>query len=98
MRIVYKKPGQVAEARNVPNTLDEWQRLVGGYIETVALDKNTLLICNEEGKLLKLQPNILFNNDIIVGPVIFVGVKDDDFIDIDRDMETRIIEFYREVM
>lgn len=97
MRIVYKKPGKPAEARNVPNTLDEWQRLVGGYIETVSLSENIIIVCNEEGWLLDLQPNVKFRNQIIVGPVVFVGVRDDEFFDIDRDTEAKLIEFYREV-
>lgn len=97
MRIVYKKPGQPAEARNVPNTLDEWQRLVGGYIETLTLSEDIVLICNEDGRYLGLAPNVKFRNQIIVGPVVFVGVRDDEFFDIDRDTEAKLIEFYKEV-
>lgn len=97
MRIVYKKPGKPAEARNVPNELDEWQRLVGGYIEKVYLPKDLVMIANEEGKQLELSPNFKYHGDIICGPVVFVGVKDDDFIDISRDWEEMILDYYREV-
>ena len=97
MRIVYKKPGEPAEARNVPNELEEWQKLVGGYIETVYLTRDLIMIANEEGLLLELAPNFKYHGQMIVGPVVFVGVKDDEFIDIDRDWERKIIEYYREV-
>ena len=96
MRIVIKKPGQPAEARNVPNTLEQWQMLVGGYIETMTLSEDLILICNEEGQLLNLEPNFKYYNSIILGPVVFVGIKDDEFIDIDRDMERGLIDFFRE--
>lgn len=97
MRIVVKRPGEPAEARNIPNELDEWQSLVGGYIETVPLTRDLAMVVNEEGKLLRLAPNFTYHGDIIVGPAVFVGVKDDDFIDISRDWEAKILEYYREV-
>ena len=32
MKIIYKAPGRSAEVRDVPNTLEALQGLVGGYI------------------------------------------------------------------
>lgn len=57
--------------------LDELREIVGGFIEIVYLDdkKQHLMVVNEEGKLLGLQPNVLathlYNcNDVIVGDVL----------------------------
>lgn len=96
MRIVIKKPGEPAEARNVPNTLDEWQRLVGGYIEVVTLTPHLLMIVNEEGKLLDLPNNFTWHGDPIKGNAIFVGAKDDEFFDIDRGLEEDLLGFWKE--
>lgn len=96
MRIVIKKPGEPAEARNVPNTLEEWQRLVGGYIEVVTLTPHLLMIVNEEGKILGLPDNFTWHGDFIKGNAVFVGVKDDEFFDIDRGLEEDLIGFWRE--
>ncbi len=35
----------------IPNELEAFQKIVGGYIETVKLDAVTALVCNEEGKI-----------------------------------------------
>lgn len=39
----------------IENTLDDMQRVVGGLIEEIDLNDNTVLVCNEEGKLMNLQ-------------------------------------------
>ena len=79
IEVIYKKPGKAPEIREIVNTLDIFQTLVGGHIETVRLTKSVLLVCNEEGKLLGLEPNIFCRNDVIVGPVILVGDAGEDF-------------------
>lgn len=35
MKVIYKAPGCAPEPRDIPNTLEELQATVGGYIETV---------------------------------------------------------------
>lgn len=35
MKVIYKAPGCAPEPRDIPNTLEELQAAVGGYIETV---------------------------------------------------------------
>lgn len=44
----------------IKNELKALQETVGGYIETLTLAEGVVLICNEEGKLLKLEPNTHF--------------------------------------
>ena len=50
MKILYKKPGEAPEIRDVANDLEALQKLVGGYIETVTAG-DVVIICNEEGKM-----------------------------------------------
>ena len=83
MRAVYKQPGNVPEIIDLDNELVPIQGFIGGYIETVPLDGDFLLICNEEGKLLGLEPNIFLisgtNVDEIVGPILVVKNNGEEF-------------------
>lgn len=72
-RILYKKVGKEPVVTTVKDTLEAKQKLVGGLIEIVALDENILLICNEEGKVLNMPPNLLFDYDYIAGDCFLIG-------------------------
>lgn len=51
MKVIYKAPGCAPEPRDIPNTMEELQATVGGYIETVTFATDAVVICNEEGRL-----------------------------------------------
>lgn len=57
IRVVYKQVGKPFEVRTIPNTLEACQELVGGYIEPVTICTDLVLVCNEEGLILGLEPN-----------------------------------------
>lgn len=82
IRVIVKVPGRPAEPREIPNTLEELQGIVGGYIETVRFASDCTIVCNEEGKLLGLAPNIFLMGEQFVGPIIIAGVRGEDFDDI----------------
>ena len=91
MKILYKKPGEAPEIRDVANDLEVLQDLVGGYIETVTVG-NVVIICNEEGKLKGMPLNFLVKTrnytEPIVGPAIFCRTDHWDFTDIqDEDIK-----------
>ena len=83
MHVIYKAPGRPPEPRDIPNTLEELQGTVGGYIETVTLAADAAIICNEEGRLLGLPYNCRFFGVDFVGPILVVGVDGDEFTDLD---------------
>lgn len=72
MKVVIKNVGQKPEIKEVENELHVFQDIVGGYIECVYITEDIICVCNEEGKLMGLTPNFIFNRDIIVGNVFFV--------------------------
>ena len=72
MRIVYKKVNEDAKIMEIENTLEAKQNLVGGLIEVVPYG-NLLLVCNEEGKLMNLKPNVAFDLDYIAGDFFIIG-------------------------
>ena len=85
INVIYKEPGKRPRILTINNELTVLQCLVGGYIQVVNIENDVALICNEEGKLLGLEPNVYINGigDTVVGPVILAGRKGEDFISID---------------
>lgn len=55
IRVVIIEPGKPSYRKTIPNTLEAFQDIVGGYIEVVPLPGNVRMIVNEEGKLLSLS-------------------------------------------
>jgi hypothetical protein len=80
IRVVVKKAGQSATVEMVEDTLQTYQEIVGGWIEVVECGKGVAMVCNEEGKLDGLKSNLMFPDDIIVGDVLFCGVRDGDMV------------------
>lgn len=73
IRVLKVEPGKEPEQTMMENTLEAMQSMVGGYIEMVSLDERTLLVCNEEGKLMGLEGNRRLGSDIIAGTFFVVG-------------------------
>ncbi len=94
LKIVLKKVGENPEIMNIENTLEKKQELVGGLIEIVPVLEDILLICNEEGKLDNLLPNLIFPYDYIAGDCFFVGddYKNGDFKSLTDEQITEIKE------
>jgi len=81
IKVIAKKPGEAPYETSVTNDLKHLQDYVGGYIEAIRFLEDVCLICNEEGKLKQLPTNFLLRGDLIVGNVLFVGVKGEEFAD-----------------
>lgn len=77
---VIKEPGQPPKVEPLfENTLEAFQQAVDGYIETVTVAEDVVIICNEEGRLRGLPFNVEVLGIGFVGTLIAVGVKDDEF-------------------
>lgn len=59
--------------KEIYNTLEEQQKLVGGLVECVELEKNVGLLCNKEGKKLNLEMNRIITNNVICGNFFIAG-------------------------
>lgn len=79
----------------IENTLKALQKAVDGNIETVTLVRGyAVMIVNEEGILLGMPSNLTASAVAarkIVGPALVVGVKGEEFTDIPKDVERRIM-------
>ena len=83
MKVIIKEPGKKPELRDIENTLETLQKLVGGYIETHTR-KDYVLICNEEGRIRHMEPNFfgIEAGSVFYGPAVFVGYEGDEFTDL----------------
>lgn len=80
--VMIKEPGESAwEKREVDNKLRTFQGLVGGYIETVHVRDDLVLIVNEEGVLEGLEPNMYVRGFWLRGTIVAVGVDGENFAD-----------------
>ena len=48
MKVIRKKPGAQPELIDIDNTLKALQTEIGGYLETVTIASDAVVICNEE--------------------------------------------------
>lgn len=95
MKVVIKKVGEQAQVTEIENTLDALQKFVGGHIEVVSVGGEVIMICNEEGKLNGLEYNFKLGNDFIVGNVLFVQAKGEDFADLSDSNVESIMNFFQ---
>lgn len=82
IKVVIKEPGKYAHMAEIGNNLESLQEIVGGYIETVTICTDLVLICNEDGRLLGLPYNCNYCGADFVGTIILAGVDGDEFTDV----------------
>jgi len=93
IKAIIKRPDEeFGHIANISCTLENLQEIVGGKIETAYLGHGLILIVNEEGKLMNLEPNFRtgrgFFADTIVGTAVLVGVNGEDFGDVPITFQT----------
>lgn len=94
MKAIIKKVGEAPQVVNLENTLEAVQKAVGGYIEVLRIDRNLLMICDEEGKLKGKSYNFDFGHDIIVGDVLFVQSDGEDFTDLNETNIETVLKYF----
>lgn len=90
---IIKEPGQAPEIMEIPDELENFERIVDGYIECVCWDDEHVLVVNKEGKLRGLEKNFRYGGDIIVGTAIWIGVFDEVFTDIQPGLIDEVEDF-----
>lgn len=73
IKVLVVEPNKLPYEKVIKNNLEEKQKIVAGLIEYVSLDNNSLLVYNEEGKILGIEPNRIVGRDIIAGTFFIVG-------------------------
>lgn len=82
VKVIVKQPGQEPELKEIGSSLADYQAEVKGYIESIPLPgKDSIdIIINDLGKLNGMKKNIVLPEygDILMGPVVFIGVNEKD--------------------
>jgi hypothetical protein len=87
IKVIIKEPGRSPYFREIENTLESFQNIVGGYIETLTIASDLVIVLNEEGRLKNLPYNCVFCGAELVGTIIFAGVDGDEFADVPKGMD-----------
>ena len=110
IRVVLCDPGKKARVTTVKNDLKALQNMVDGPIECVYPYADPVgIICNEEGKLERLEPNRSLRDDqgkiydVLVGRFMVVGLGYEDFDSLSDELCEKYVKlfeypelFYRE--
>ena len=112
MRYIYKQPLRKHEVFDLPEgkplSLDDMQKLVGGYIESIIVPQlegygggMLAIYGNEEAKLRGMTPNFLLTTsegtlyDVVCGPVLILNYSEDGEKMIDlTDQQILAVEAY----
>ena len=73
--VAVKRPGEPPRHVWMSNSLENFQRYVGGYIEAVTVSSDLVIICNEEGRLLNLPYNCEYCGVDFVGTIVLCGFR-----------------------
>ena len=83
IKVIIKRPDEKkGHVTFVSNTLKNLQRNVGGNIEVFRFASDCAVICNEDGKILGLEPNCVCVGELFVGDILIVGIDGSEFCDV----------------
>ena len=84
IKCIIKRPDEkYGHVTNISPRLENLQKTVEGYIETVPAVGGAIILCNEEGKLRGLENNMPYEKDYLVRTALH-----DEFDDIPIDLAT----------
>lgn len=109
LRVILCKPGEFAEVVEIEDDLESMQNLVGGYIQEYMpftgddpRYDDVAIICNEEGKMMRLPPSRAITDenghvmDVIVGPffICYAPLESEKFLSMPEDLEEEFRKRY----
>ena len=94
IRILVVEPNKEPYIKSIEHTLENLQKIVGGLVEFVELDEDVDLVCNEEGKILRLEMNRFIPNDIICGTFFLAGHKNGETISLTNEQIKKYKKYF----
>lgn len=102
MTVVACYPGKTAQVTEIKDGLKGMQEFVGGYIEAIyPFDDPVAIVCNEEGKLNRMELNrALYTEDgemfdIVTGPMFVCGLGEEDFASLQGELLEKYLEKFK---
>lgn len=93
IKCLLKEPSKEAVEIEIEDTLENYQKLVGGYIEVVTigryrniLPENMVFVVNDVGLLIGLKPNIMHGLNYLAGNIVVAKTNSlGEFIDLTKE-------------
>ena len=106
MKILVVEPMKEPYEKEIQDTLEEMQAIVGGYIQAVyPFEDPVAVVCNDEGKLMGLPYNRLLKDDtgrpydVLCGTFFVAGLGEENFTSLpDRLMEKYKAMYSKEML
>ena len=102
MTVVACYPGKTAQVIEIEGSLESMQKFVGGYIEEICpFSDPVAIVCNEEGKINRMELNrALYTEDgtmfdIVAGPMFICGLGEEDFTSIQGELLEKYLDKYK---
>lgn len=97
-RVVYVEPGKPAVQKEISTRLEDLQAAVGGLIECIySHHDGTIVVANDEAKLIGMEGNRrLDNGSIIAGPFFVIGDGGENFRSLTDAEVSRYVQQYAE--
>ena len=96
LRIVYVEPHKEPYVAEVQDDLKMLQKAVGGRIEPISPGDGAVVVGNEEAKLLGLEGNRHFYDDILTGPFFVCGDAGESFRSLTDEEVTTYMTLFEE--
>ena len=83
IKVLMVEPGKAPKVTTIKNELESLQDAVSigaderGLIEIITISEDVCILCNEEGKLIGLEPNRRLGDDIVCGVFYITGQNED---------------------
>ena len=102
MTVVACYPGKTAQVIEIDGSLKGMQQFVGGYIEEICpFSDPVAIVCNEEGKINRMELNrALYTEDgtmfdIVAGPMFICSLGEEDFTSIQGELLEKYLEKFK---
>lgn len=99
MRAIIIEPGKAGRVEEIENTIEVFEEIVDGWFETTyPFADNVCVVCNDEGKLIGLEPNVRIGNSVYVGTIVIVGLNrtQTDFEDLTDEQICKYMKMFEE--
>jgi len=96
VRAVIVRPGEQPEVRDVES--GSLRKIVDGYLEQLPArylaDCDVVGYINEEGKILRMEPNLVCDgHDVIRGPIVFLGSDGPEDISLNEQQVEEVLKW-----
>lgn len=95
IRVLVKKPGEGVRIRVIEDSAEAFQEVIGcRTVRNIMLEDDLALLVDDDGKLKQSPPNLIIPGHLVVGTVIFAGVKGDKLASISAEHTRGIISAF----